>query len=85
MRRLIVAALLFCLPGLAAPAWGPYRGANTTPVLSEEDVRAFAVLGGNLLRISFTAHPLMDKKPPYAFREEMFENLDRMLAWCEIG
>ena len=43
--------------------WGPYRGANAPPSLNENDVRDFAALGGNLLRVAFASEPMMARTP----------------------
>ena len=44
-----------CTGAWAGESWGRYRGANAPPSLSENDVRDFAALGGNLLRIAFAS------------------------------
>lgn len=66
----MVAALVLAGTAAASGAerqWGPFRGANSPPTLSEEDVRYFAALGGNLLRIINNSRPLMSKQAPYEF------------------
>jgi endoglucanase len=67
----------------AAPAWGPFRGANTRPTATEEDVKHFASLGGNLLRVNGNSRPLMRKEPPYDFVEENFALFDSVIASAE--
>lgn len=68
---------------MPAKSWGPYRGANTRPTLTGEDVRDFAASGGNLLRVTLNTRPLMDKAPPYAVNEENLALLDRLLDLFE--
>jgi hypothetical protein len=72
-----------CAGAWAGQSWGPYRGANAPPSLSENDVRDFAALGGNLLRVGFASEPMMTRTPPYEFNEEPFVQLDRLLDYCE--
>jgi len=69
--------------GHAAQSWGPYRGADTPPTISPGDVRDFAALGGNLLRVTMNSRPLTDKAAPYAFNEEDFALLDHLIDACE--
>jgi endoglucanase len=81
-------AIILCLLLPAALAggqkkWGPYRGANTRPTITEQDVQEFAALGGNLLRINGNTRPLMKKQPPYDFDEDNFTLLDHMLDYCQ--
>ena len=66
-----------------ARAWGPYRGANVNRVKTEQDVKDFAAMGGNLLRASFAFRPLMKKTPPYDLDQEMLTFLDQLIDWCE--
>lgn len=68
---------------LLAAAWGPYRGADTRPTVSEQDVRDFAALGGKLLRVTMNTRPFVSKEPPYGFNEEAFRLLDGLLDACE--
>ena len=63
--------------------WGPFRGADSPPTLTEEDVRDFAALGGNLLRIVNNSRPLMHKQAPYDLDEDNFALLDRVIGYCE--
>ncbi len=63
--------------------WGPYRGADTPPTISEQDVRAFAATGGNLLRVTCNSRPLMDKQPPYGINEANLRLLDNLIGYCE--
>ncbi len=63
--------------------WGPYRGANTRPTATEEDVKHFASLGGNLLRVNGNTRPLMSKEPPYDIIEENFRLLDNVIHAAE--
>jgi len=67
----------------AERTWGPYRGADTPPTISEEDVRYFASIGGNLLRIVNNTRPLMKKQAPYEMDEENLAMLDRLIGYCE--
>ncbi|MEM8970227.1 MAG: cellulase family glycosylhydrolase [Bacteroidota bacterium] len=60
-----------------------YRGVNCGVNLVEEDVKALADLGGNLIRLSFPSNPLMNIEPPYDFNEEAFTYLDSVLHWSE--
>ena len=87
MRNLLVLlAVAACLAVAARAAdrsWGPYRGADTGPAISEEDVRAFAATGGNLLRITSNSRPLMDKQPPYEVNEANLHLLDTLIGYCE--
>jgi aryl-phospho-beta-D-glucosidase BglC (GH1 family) len=87
MRWNLAAALIAvssaATTGSAAERWGPYRGANTRPTISADDVRDFAALGGNLLRVTMNSRPLTDKTAPYAFNEENFALLDHLLDACE--
>ncbi|MFA5650532.1 MAG: cellulase family glycosylhydrolase, partial [Proteiniphilum sp.] len=39
--------------------------------------------GANLIRLMFSYRPLVNKNPPYNFNEEQFENLRRIVDWCE--
>lgn len=90
MRIRPLLAWLACL-GLAcqiAPAkgrthWGPYRGANTRPTSTEQDVKDFASWGGNLLRVNGNTRPLMKKEPPYDFDEDAFALYDHMIDYGE--
>ncbi len=66
----------------ASESWGTYRGANTQRV-TEEDVRYFSELGGNLLRLSFPVRPFHDMEPPYEYNEIVFEYLQSFLDWGE--
>jgi len=63
--------------------WGPYRGANTRPTISEGDVKDFAALGGNLLRVNMNTRPLMSKEPPFDILEESFKLLDNVIQAAE--
>ena len=86
-RRLFTVAVL-ALAGVAGASgaerqWGPFRGANSPPALTEEDVRYFAALGGNLLRIVNNSRPLMKKQAPYDLDEDNFALLDRVVGYCE--
>jgi aryl-phospho-beta-D-glucosidase BglC (GH1 family) len=67
----------------AERTWGPYRGADTPPTISEEDVRYFASIGGNLLRIVNNTRPLMKKQVPYEMDEDNLVMLDRLIGYCE--
>src|SRR5512133_201230 len=75
--------LLSLTAARAAQKWGPYRGADTRPTISEEDVRDFAALGGNLLRVTCNSRPLMNKQAPYGLNEENLALLDRLVGYCE--
>jgi aryl-phospho-beta-D-glucosidase BglC (GH1 family) len=82
MRRRDLFPLL--LAGAASPApvrpsWGPYRGADTKPTITEEDVRDFASFGGNLLRVTSNPRPLMRKEPPFEIDEANFALLDKLI------
>ena len=66
-------------PAGGRPAWGPYRGANTRPTSTEQDVKDFASWGGNLLRVNGNSRPLMKKEPPYEFDEDAFALYDRLI------
>ncbi len=84
MKHYLLAALLCAAAASAAErSWGPYRGADTRPTITEEDVRDFAALGGNLLRITCNSRPLMNKTAPYALNEENLALLDRLIGYCE--
>ncbi|MGB3589515.1 MAG: cellulase family glycosylhydrolase [Tunicatimonas sp.] len=60
-----------------------YRGVNCGVTLVEEDVKALADLGGNLIRLSFPSNPLMAIDPPYNFNEAAFAYLDSVLHWSD--
>jgi aryl-phospho-beta-D-glucosidase BglC (GH1 family) len=79
----VIAASWIITAGTNAASWGPYRGADTRPTISEDDVRDFAALGGNLLRVTMNSRPLTDKTTPYGFNEENFALLDRLVDACE--
>jgi aryl-phospho-beta-D-glucosidase BglC (GH1 family) len=66
----------------AALAWGPFRGADTRPTIGEEDVRDFAALGGNLLRVTSNTRPLLNKEAPYELNRENLAQLDRLIDAC---
>lgn len=83
LGAIILCILLPAVSGGEQKSWGPYRGANTRPTITEQDVKDFAALGGNLLRITCNSRPLMKKEPPYDFDEESFALLDRMLDYCQ--
>jgi len=51
--------------------------------LTEEDVRSFAAIGGNLLRVVNNSRPLMKKQAPYDLDEENLAQLDRLIGYCE--
>lgn len=63
--------------------WGPYRGVNVNPFITEEDVSDLARLGGNLMRVSFGKLPMISKKPPYELNEEAFLRLDNIIRWAK--
>ena len=83
--NLTLPALLLCTATLSAAerSWGPFRGADTKPTITEEDVRDFAALGGNLLRVTSNSRPLLNKQAPYALNEENLAMLDRLIGYCE--
>jgi len=88
--RITAGVVLVCVLAAAAwgaeapkTPWGPYRGANVNSVKTEQDVKDFAAMGGNLLRASFAFRPLMKKTPPYALDQEMLTFLDQLIDWCE--
>jgi len=61
-----------------------YRGMNASPHrLTETDIKDFADMGGNLLRLSFAATPLMKIKEPNTIDNAVFEKLDKILNLCE--
>jgi aryl-phospho-beta-D-glucosidase BglC (GH1 family) len=79
-----VVALVLCGACFAGQkSWGPCRGANASPRLSEQDVADLAALGANIVRPNFNALPLMQKTPPYDFNEAAFERLDQITGYCE--
>lgn len=67
----------------AGNSWGPYRGVNTHPMITEKDLADLADMGANLIRLSFDTMPLVDREPPYQFNEEAFQRLDRIIDLCE--
>ncbi|MGD1889724.1 MAG: glycoside hydrolase family 5 protein, partial [Cyclobacteriaceae bacterium] len=85
-RILIIGTLLlvsFTLQAQTTFENTTYRGVNCGVTLVEEDVKALADLGGNLIRLSFPSNPLMDIEPPYDFNEDAFAYLDSVLHWSE--
>ena len=73
--------LILAGPSAAAGKWHEqtYRGANANFEITDEDVRDFAVYGGNLLRIGFAECMFRDLEAPYALNEEAFTHLERIL------
>ena len=63
--------------------WETQRGVNIAPGITEEDFKVLKPMGANNVRIAFAVQPFMELEPPYAFNEEAFENLDRILDLCE--
>lgn len=41
--------------------------------------------GANVIRLTFSYRPLVDKTAPYGFNEEAFNNLKRVIDWCEVN
>jgi endoglucanase len=84
----VLTLVVLASAGIAAASaaerrWGPFRGANTPPTITEEDVRDFAAMGGNLLRVVNNTRPLMDKKAPFDLNETNLAQLDRLIGYCE--
>jgi hypothetical protein len=52
LSAIVIALLLPSAWEADQKRWGPYRGANTPPKITQQDVKDFAALGGNLLRIN---------------------------------
>jgi endoglucanase len=63
--------------------WETTRGVNIAPGITEEDFRALKPMGANIVRITFAIQPFMELEEPFGFKEEAFENLDRILDLCE--
>lgn len=87
---IVISALLFIISDLSAQnEWGKFRGMNAAPAtLTEIDVRDFAKTGGNLLRLSMPAMPLMVPiHPDFEGKRELdsvaFKKLDQAIDWCE--
>ena len=49
--------------------------------ITEEDIHYIASLGMDHIRLGFDQIVLEEK--PYTYREEIFEHIDRLIAWCE--
>lgn len=60
----------------------PLRGANTSSLATEADIRALAATGGNLVRVMCASAPLRRLDPPYEIDEASFSHLDRVIAHC---
>lgn len=65
------------------PPQGRWRGMTTTSQITQQDVVDFAATGGNVLRPAFAGNHLVDKSAPYALDQAAFDQLDRILDWCE--
>jgi aryl-phospho-beta-D-glucosidase BglC (GH1 family) len=83
LRLLVAIVCAVPVTHAADRTWGPYRGADTSPTITEEDVRAFAAIGGNLLRVTSNPRPLMDKSAPYELNEVNLRLLDALIGYCE--
>ena len=60
-----------------------YRGVNISArVITEEDIKAFSEMKGNLVRVAFATEPLLKTEAPYDMNEEAFKKLDDILLWC---
>ncbi len=86
--QIILVGMLFILSSCTGKQDEPYkweiqRGVNIAPGITEEDFKVLKPMGANTVRISFAIQPFMDLEAPYSFREETFENLDRILDLCE--
>ena len=63
--------------------WQGYRGVNISArVITEEDIKAFSEMKGNLVRVAFATEPLLKTEAPYDMNEEAFKKLDDILLWC---
>ncbi len=51
--------------------------------ITERDIRLIARMGFNAVRVPFNFRMLEDDDRPYVYKEEGWEILDRLLAWCE--
>jgi hypothetical protein len=69
-------------PGDAAEFWRRYHENYVT----EQDIRAIALMGANSVRPALLASQLMPRtqsdSQPFAFSEEGFRILDSLVAWC---
>lgn len=82
--------ILLGATGLLAPAsvpppatWGPHRGVNVGPHITEQDIADLAKTKATLVRASFGAIPFVNKTPPYEFNEDAFNRLRSIVDWCE--
>lgn len=64
-------------------AWGPHRGVNVGPRITEQDIADLVKAKATLVRASFGEIPFVDKIPPHAFNEEAFARLRDIVDWCE--
>ena len=65
-----------------APTWGPYRGMNMSCDASDADIKAAQGYGANLVRITFSHHPFLNKTT-LQWDPTAFTALDRVIATCE--
>ncbi|WP_310391845.1 glycoside hydrolase family 5 protein [Hymenobacter sp.] len=63
--------------------WKMYRGINISPNISRTDLEDLAVYHPNVVRINFSANPLVRKTSPYSFNEDAFAKLDFVINECE--
>lgn len=60
-----------------------FRGFNVTSRVTENDIKDLKAYGANIVRVVYGYHKLIDKSAPYNYKEDEFENLDRVIALCE--
>jgi len=86
LGRLLLTFTGVCLLAVTARAyeiWGPHRGVNVGPRITEPDIADLAKTKATLVRASFGEIPFVDKTPPHVFNEEAFARLRNIVDWCE--
>jgi endoglucanase len=81
-----IATFLHLYPSyVLADAWDVgVRGFNVHPDISASELAEVSKLGANVVRLSFDTIPLVEEKFPHRINMNAIEQLDRILADCEL-
>lgn len=79
---IVVVSMFISVVAIAEPKWNSMKGFNIGADLEETDFDDAAKIGANILRVSFTRMPLIDKESPYAMNQKSVEKLDKIIEWC---
>jgi endoglucanase len=80
---LLAGILLAPVTHAAETAWRFFRGVDVPLTVTHANLADLAAMRATGIRLVFYHQPLVCKEPPYNYDEQAFQQLDRIVDWCE--